>query len=88
MVDKQDVIETLAGAVIFGVREHCLHRLGFAILVIIEGTEGSLADTSIGSGGTIDNLILALPGHDFHQNFVLVLQQVDVLFKVWLTSLN
>ena len=69
-------------------REDCLHRLGLSILAIAEGTEGSLADTSIGSGGTIDDLILALPGNDLHQNFVFVLQQVDVLFKVRLTSLN
>jgi hypothetical protein len=69
-------------------REDSLHRLGFAVLAVIEGTEGSLAHTSIGSGGTINDLIFALPSHDLHQNIVLVLQQVDVLFKVRLTSLN
>jgi hypothetical protein len=69
-------------------REDSLNRQGFAILAVIESSESGLAHSSIGSGGTIDNLVLALPRHDLHQNIVFVLQQVDVLFKVRLTSLN
>jgi hypothetical protein len=72
-VDYQNVIKTLASAIVIDSREDSLCRLRFAILIILKGGKGSLADTSISSCGAIQDIILSLPGHDLHQNGVFVL---------------